>query len=90
VKTVWKFPVPSGLDAPPILLPVTAEVVHVAVEAGQSDPTAWIELDHAQPKYQRQLGFVGTGDAVPERWRHVGTGITAGGFVWHVYEGARR
>jgi hypothetical protein len=89
-KVVWKFPVPSGTDAPPILLPLAAEVVHVAMEPGQDKPTAWIELDPTAPQFQRQLGFVGTGHPIPASWQHCGTAISVGGFVWHVYQGARR
>jgi len=94
MRTVWKYTL-----TPDVAMRIDGgdpNVVHVGVDPQWLDspvsadmtnvPTVWVELDPDGGDHIT-LVFVGTGHSIP--WsdaRHVGSCITPGALVWHVYE----
>jgi hypothetical protein len=55
----------------------------------QGQPTLWaevaVDMQPDLPNHAAQYAIIGTGSAVPQGWRYVGTTFDSG-FVWHLYE----
>lgn len=88
MRRVYKYEVGSG-EPSTTLLPIDAEVVHVAPIAGKMYVWATTDPDRADPAVteRRQIAYFATGEQIPDGADHVGTGITPdGAFVWHVFE----
>jgi hypothetical protein len=96
VRTVWKYTLTP--DVATRIDGGDPRVVHVAVDPiwlnsplrlrpEANVPTAWVELEPEGGDHIT-LTFIGTGQAVPLGVydRHVGSCVTPGGLVWHVYE----
>jgi hypothetical protein len=89
MRRVWKYTLP-----PDVAFRIEgggARVVHVGIDPAADAlmsflPTVWVELE-PEASGHIILGFVGTGHPVPwdGAW-HVGSCMTPGGLVWHVYD----
>jgi hypothetical protein len=91
VRTVWKYPLSP--DYATRIDGGDPRVVHVGVDpAAATDhdrncPTAWVELEPDGIGDHLMLVFVGTGHSIPwQDYQHVGSCVTPGGLVWHVYD----
>jgi hypothetical protein len=97
MRVVWKFTMIPDMEC--TITGGDPRVVHVAVDPfwvaqGLLDrlecnvPTVWVELDPDSAADELRLVFVGTGHPVPlgQTTRHVGSCVTPGGLVWHVYD----
>lgn len=82
MKQVWKYQISQKA----ILMPVDAKVVHFGMQDGQA--TVWVEVGVANLVALRDLKIYGTGHAIPEDAKHVGTCFD-GDFVWHLYDGGQ-
>jgi len=47
----------------------------------------WLLVDLREPEARVLVYVIGTGEVVPARAEHLGSGIRASGNVWHVYYG---
>ncbi len=86
MKVVWKFPLELSNFVQEISLPNTNCFLHAAMQDGT--PTAWFEVDPAQPKMTIPVRIFGTGQAIVEddaQFRHMAT-FMHGIYVWHLYE----
>jgi hypothetical protein len=89
-REIWKFPLDAWTIARPqeVEMPTGAVVIHAGVQV--DTPTVWAEVDPRAPTEQRWFEVFGTGhsmrlDMGVER-RHLGSGFSRGGYVWHIYE----
>jgi hypothetical protein len=92
MRTIWKYQL---LPDETLTISGGARLLvrHVGADpsANPELPSVWVELDVNDPQVEQEdlmLVFVGTGQPIPEGI-HVGSCITVGGFVWHVF-GTRR
>jgi hypothetical protein len=88
MRAVWKFVLDHGVNK--IAVPRPWKIVHVDTDPfsrGTQMPCVWIEVNTEPnaPGAEIELAFVGTGHLIPENSEHVGSTITSGGLVWHVY-----
>lgn len=90
-RVVYKYPVESGGEFGPVLMPVAAEILHADTIVGTVYVWALVDTD-APSTVVRHLGFFGTGHKeIPAGARHIGTCIDpAYDLVWHVFEEANR
>lgn len=85
MKTVWKYP--TRPDAFGHELPAGARVIHFDMQ--NREPTMWVLVDTDAPLEERPFLIAGTGHALPDDVRHVGSCIDHGlGLVWHLFEPA--
>jgi hypothetical protein len=89
MRTIWKIDVEVA-DVPLVAkLPVGATVVHVGTQHPDDPRTVqvWLEVNDAGPVEERSFRIIGTGHAMPENARYVGSAIVYDGqLVWHVVE----
>lgn len=96
MKTIWKFPLAAQLTV--IEVPAGSQFLHAGMQAkvpgpaplGET-PTLWYLVDPAEPKEQKSIVILGTGDHLHARdgsLEHLGTVLTSGGgaLVWHIFE----
>lgn len=79
MRKVFKYPVSEGIA----IMPAGSKFVHFAMQNGEF--MAWFEVDEEFPMVQRKIRIFGTGVAIPQFAKHLGT-VLDGGFVWHLYE----
>lgn len=65
-------------------MPEKAEILHVAAISGRV--YVWALVDPTEPVKERNIGYFATGEPIPPGCEYVGTGITEGAFVWHVFQ----
>lgn len=95
MRQVWKFPllVTTADYACDVEMPVGAQQVRFApqysgpLEEGPRPgiPTLWALVDPAAELETRTFRVFGTGHAIPDQARHVGS-YDADPFVWHVFD----
>lgn len=82
MKYIWKYPLKLTDDMQAIGMPMSARIVHVALQ-GQT-PTLWAEIDPDAPITERNFSVHGTGHPI-KSGEYVGTCVGTP-FVWHIYE----
>ena len=84
---IWKFPFPLQeqftLDLPLIL--THGEKPLLTGLDGAGNGCMWFLVDPASPKRPTKFLIRGTGFSVPPKAQHMGSFITPGGFVWHIF-----
>lgn len=93
---MWKYTLSSEHEV--IVTGGAPRVVHVDTDPLWRDhrhrleaqlPTVWVELDPMDDDDPTaevlRLAFIGTGHPVPAGKVHLGSCVTSGGLVWHVY-----
>lgn len=94
MRVVWKYTLTP--EAASFVQGGDPRVRHVGIDPLWKDepdrleanvPTVWVELE-PEGDDSISLVFVGTGHSIPwgQDSRHVGSCITPGGLVWHVYD----
>lgn len=86
MQTIYKYPLRSQNHS--LEMPKGAQIL--AVHSQGDIPTIWALVDSEAPLEGRHFITFGTGWEVKtphgKRLSHVGTAITLGGLVWHVFE----
>lgn len=86
MRTVWKYTL-ENVNIQKIKMPRTADILHVAVQAGV--PCLWAEVTPDTPEEERTILILGTGHVIPP-WttrRYIGTfQLQDGVLIFHVYE----
>ena len=84
MRTVYKYPFfGSPGNTVYIALPEGAEIVRFALQ--DRTPTMWAIVDSDKPFVQRLFSVIGTGWAIPDGGRYLGT-VEDQGLVWHGFE----
>lgn len=86
MKTIWKYEAPVT-DSVMVAMPEGATILSVERTYPRTF-AVWAEVDSDAPLQARELISVGTGAALPETGRFIGT-VQDFQSVWHIYEGAR-
>ncbi len=85
-RCVYKYEVPPGFSRSMTDIPVGAEFVHVACQDHSEKVFVWALVDPLAPTESVKLGYVPTGQQVPDEAEYVGTALSMGGtFVWHIF-----
>lgn len=84
MSEVWKFPLDIA-DDQRLTMPQHAELLHVGEQYGQVLLWARV-IASGQRMVRREIIMRGTGQPI---WTqpYVGTVVTNGGLVWHVFDG---
>lgn len=87
-KTINKFSISLEADiSSSVLMPIGAEVVHVAGQENKRAVSIWYLCDPDQAQSMREFVLVLTGEEAPEDGDYRGTAILfEGAFVVHVFE----
>ena len=88
MKIVRKYIMPEPSCSSEITMPAQWRPLHVQMQGDLI--MMWVEVA-ADAVYDTKVAFstVGTGQAVPAHWTHMGTTLD-GNFVWHVYMSTTR
>lgn len=88
MKVVWKFSIPI-VDRFPLLLPVGAQVLHVAAQ--NKVGCLWVLVDPSQASEHRQFRLYGTGHDIHQDGIYLGSFFLEGGdLVFHLFEETER
>ena len=81
MKKVFKYPAAQQIE-----LPAGAEIIHAGMD-GQLMPCVWAIVDpDIQERETVKLHCIWTGVEIPpQATRYLGTYISPGGLVWHVF-----
>ena len=83
-RQIWKYSLETVDGDQAVEMPAAASVVAVGSQRGCL--CIWVDVDAPSVANEtRTFRVLGTGQRVPERFRHVGTAIIEP-FVWHVFE----
>ena len=82
-REMHRYEVP--IDDGPHVIPLSGSPVAVAAQTHAYVVEFWAE-DTGGPPVKRMFQVFGTGHALPEGARWVGTCARVEGFVWHLYE----
>jgi len=86
MSTVWKYPLP-GFGRHEVELPKGATIRMINTDPATDRPAIWCEVDPKEWRNRERVFWtVATDDTVPDDAEFRGSGITKGGFVFHVYE----
>lgn len=70
-------------------LEVPQDAQFLYVDAVQGEPSVWFSCTPSEPRRKQKLAIVPTGAVIPEdggrRPEHLGTFLTSGLYVWHVF-----
>lgn len=83
MRTIFKY----KLLGPQTTVNMPEGAVPLHVDNQHGDVCVWFEVDTTKPTKDIILYSVGTGWAVPEFAKYIGT-VLLGEFVWHVYGAA--
>jgi hypothetical protein len=86
MRAVYKFPLDiTGRTT--IMASSLTQIVLCAIDPASGNPALWLDADWPnEPRVERHFFVFGTGWAIEPHYKHVGSVIDPGGFVWHVYE----
>lgn len=90
MKTVHKYQIPVSDAQYRVHMPSDAVALHVDIQDHPGWVMLWVEV-HPGPIVERTFRVFGTGETIPDEYRHVGTAIDrvrgpGQTFVWHLYE----
>lgn len=89
MKSIWKYPITVQQEPQIIEIPLVGNgVIHAGVDPN-GQPCIWAEVDSSLSSIPVAIRLVGTGWDIGEsldEFRHVGSFVAGGCFVWHVYE----
>jgi hypothetical protein len=87
MKRVYKYQVPVNDRLAVIHMHKGARILHVSDNGDISNVYFWAEIDtSAEAMEPRFFQLFGTGHAIPDTAKWIGTTTTSSLLVWHLYE----